>query len=192
MDVNEILRDYLNDILGVEKHCLEAVERHTGDERYSTYPDAHGVLLNIETTLRSHVSALDRCLSSLDGGVESVIKKAAASAIGALSGIYDKIRPEDPVSRGLRDFFTTLSHAAIGYTMLYTTACALNEQEVSDLALRHLNELTPLIVGLSRVIPSVVSKELEIEGKVIDGSKWRLAIANTQKAWSSDVVGKYH
>lgn len=192
MDTREILRDYVSDMLGVEKHCLEAVKRQTGDERLAAYPEAHDLLTRIEAVLRTHTGSLDQVLSMLDGQTESVVTKAVTSAIDAVAGIYGKFRPEEPVSRSLGDHYTTLNLAAINYTMLHTTADALHEQGVAELALKNLNELTPLIVELTRVIPGVVTRELSEEGKVIDPSLWREATTRTQKAWSPKVVGTYH
>ena len=192
METKEILRDYVSDMLGVENHCLESIERQTGERRFIRFQEAHDLLSKIEMTLRTHTFALEQYLSSINGGAESLVKKAATSAIGAISGLYGMIRPEDPVSRSLRDDYTALNLAAISYTMLYTTARALNELRLAELASQHLNELTPLVVSLSRVIPRVVAEELSDEGKVADPSVWQKAAANTQRAWSSEVVGKYH
>jgi hypothetical protein len=193
MDAKEILGSYVGDMLGAEKHCLESLERQTHDEKFLRYREAHDLLLRIENVLRMHTTALEQCLSQLDaGGMGASLKKAATTAIGAIAGWYGKMRPEDPVSRSLRDDYTALNHIAISYTMLHTTACGLNESRVADLALQHLHEITPLVVALSRIIPSVVTMELSDEGKVSDPSAWRAALDNTQKAWSSDVVGEYH
>ncbi len=192
MDNREILRDYVSDMYGVEKHCLEAIQRQTGDEKFTPFLEAHQLLTKIENILRSHTQSLDQCLSALDGGAGTTLSKAASTAMGAIAGIYGKFRAEDPVSRSLRDDYTSLNLAAIGYTMLHTTACALGDRKVADLALRHLHEITPCIVSLSRIIPEVVAEELYQEGKVTDPSVWREAASNTQQAWSHNVVGEYH
>jgi len=199
MDTKKILGDYVSDLLGVEKHCLEAVERQTGDEKFTRYPEAHHLLQKMEGTLRTQTESLDRAFSILgeqQGSIarqaEAYATKAVASAAGAIAGMYGKLRPEDPVSRSLRDCYTTLNLIAISCTMLHTTALALREQGVADLALKNLNELTPIIVELSRVIPEVVTKELSEEGKVIDPSVWREAIESSQRAWSPKVTGTYH
>lgn len=192
MDIREVLRDYVSDMLSVEKHCLESIARQTRDEKFRCFPNAYEILTRIESTLRTHTIALDQYLAAIeDGGAESKLKKAAASAVGAIAGLYGKIRLEDPVSRSLRDDYTALNLAAISYTMLHTTARALNVSRVADLALQHLNDLTPVIVALSRVIPEVVAKELSAEGKVLEPSAWHDALANTQGAWSSEVTGRH-
>ncbi|MEM5787517.1 MAG: hypothetical protein AAGU11_09380 [Syntrophobacteraceae bacterium] len=189
MDKKEILRDYVSDMLGVEKHCLESIERQTADDRFSACPEAHGLLIKIEAVLRSHTGTLDSCLSTLDGEMKGLFTKATTSAMGAIAGLYGKLR-EDPVSRSLRDDYTALSLAAISYTMLHTTALALHDQPVAALALKHLNDLTPLIVALSRVIPEVVARELYAEDKVADPLIYQAALAGTQRAWSPEVIEK--
>jgi hypothetical protein len=156
------------------------------------YKEAWDILSKIESTLRSHTFALDHYLASIDGETESMVKKAATTALGAIAGLYGKLRPEDPISRSLRDDYTALNLVAISYTMLHTTALALKDLRLAELALQHLGEITPYVVALSRVIPSVVAKELADEGKVLDPSVWRTALDSTQKAWSSDTVEKFH
>lgn len=192
MDVQEILRSYSSDMLGVEKHCLESIERQTRDDKFMRYKEAHDLLSKIESTLRSHTFALDQYLASINGGTESFVKKAATTAVGAISGLYGKLRLDEPVSRSLRDDYAALNLVVISYTMLHTTARGLNEPQLAEMALKHLNDLTPYIVALSRIIPGVVAQELSEEGKISDPSVWRAALDSTQKAWSSDVIEKYH
>lgn len=186
----EILQDYASDMLGVEKHTLESIERQTRDDKIRTYREAYELLMQIETVLTGHTLALEQYLSTINGGSESLLKKAATTAMGAISGIYGKFRPEDPVSRSLRDDYTALSHAAIGYTMLHTTALSLDDSRLAELSLKHLNELTPFVVQLSRIIPHVVARELAEEGKIPFTSAGEQAESSTQRAWSHEVVGK--
>lgn len=186
----EILHDYASDMLGVEKHTLESVERQTRDDKIRTYRDAYELLMQIETVLTGHTLRLEQYLSTVDGSSESMIKRAAAIAMGAISGLYGKYRPEDPVSRSLRDDYTALSLATISYTMLHTTALSLDDSSLAELSLKHLNELTPFVVQLSRIIPYVVARELAEEGKIPFTSAGVQAEANTQRAWNHEAVGK--
>jgi hypothetical protein len=187
-DAKDVLREYVGDMLAVEKHTLDSIERQVNDERVKEYWEAYELILKIETTLNEHTQALERYLSSIDKGVGSLLKKAATSATGVVAGIYSRLRPEDPVSRDLRDNYTSLSLAAISYTMLYTTAHALNESKVSNLALKHLNEITPLITEISRVMPNVVAQELSKEKKLDHPSIAKEAVDATQKAWNKETV----
>ncbi len=190
MDVKEVLRDYVTDMLGVEKHTLESIERQRDDSRMKNYREAHQLVMCIERTLNTHILALEQYLSSINGGgIESAFKKAASSAVGALSGLYSKVRGGDPVSRDMRDNYSALSLVAISYTMLHTTARALDDNRLADLALKHLHDITPLVVSLSKVIPVLVAQELTDEGKVIFPEAGLRAVESTQKAWSCEVIG---
>lgn len=191
-DPKEVLRSYASDMLAVEKQLMEAVERQTRDKDVRYHREAYEILMKIETVLSGHVISLEQYLSSINGGAtpESLFKKAATTAMGAVAGLYDKMRMEETVSRDLRDDYASLSLAAISYTMLHTTASALDDTKLAELALNNLNELTPLIVNLSRVIPPVVARELTIEGKAIDSAVGQDAVSKTQKAWSHEIVDK--
>jgi hypothetical protein len=190
---SEILRSYVNDMLTVEKHTLQSIEKQVNDRRMKLHNEAYDSILKIERVLRTHVTTLEQYLATSaelsQAGGESMLKKAAATAAGALAGIYGTIRPEDPVSRNLRDDYTALSLAAISYTMLHTSSLALNNSRIADMALEHLNDLTPLIAGLSRVIPLVVARELADQGKAFDAQVSQEALDKTQKAWSRENIG---
>jgi hypothetical protein len=102
---------------------------------------------------------------------------------GVAAGLYDKVR-HDPVSKMLRDDYTALSLTAISYTMLHTTALALQKQPLADLAQRYLKDITPIIVDISQVIPGVVLKDLEDNEVMIDRAVGQEAVRKTQQAWS--------
>jgi hypothetical protein len=89
----------------------------------------------------------------------------------------------------LRDDYTALNLATVGYTMLHTTGLALNDQATADLALRHLREYTSIVMEINQVIPSVVVADLREDGGVIDESAVQMAVANTQKVWQPSENG---
>jgi hypothetical protein len=103
---------------------------------------------------------------------------------GVVAGLYDKVR-KHPISRLLRDDYTALSLAATAYSMLYTTGLAIRELPIANVALRHLQELTPLVMELSRILPAAVVKELAEDDSNIDQTILGLAQENTLKAWGS-------
>ncbi len=192
METKQILREYVIDMVAVQNHCLESTKRQIADDKFKRFPEAHDLLAKIENTLRAQQLTLDRCLDSLDGGAGAAIKKAASTATGAIAGLYGKLRHEDPVSRSLRDDYVALNLLAVSYTMLHTTALALSNAQAADIALKHLSQITPFIVELNRIIPTVVTMELTDENKVIDPTVWKKAQENSQKAWSHFIVGEYH
>ena len=82
---------------------------------------------------------------------------------GAAAGVIDLIRTEG-LPKNLRDDYTALSLANIGYVMLYTTALAVEDQEVADLAHQHFRDYTDAVMRLNSIIPAAVVRYLEQEG----------------------------
>lgn len=182
----DALRSYLSDMAAVEKHILEAVERQHKDDDIRQFPNAHQFLHRLVGVLQQHVSALEGHLESFPGGgAAHTVKEAVTGVLGAIAGVYDKVR-KDTASRALRDDYTALSLAAISYTMLHTTALGLRQGATAELALRQLKDLTPLLVELSQILPHIVLRELSFEGYDVETGLDQQAIRNTQEAWSSE------
>ncbi len=185
-DPNSILAGYLSDMAAVEKHILEAVERQLETDNLTLFPEAHAVVSRLDETLRRHLDTLQREIESRDeGDYVEILKKALTGALGFVAGMYNKVRSEDDVSRMIRDNYTATSLAAVSYQMLHTTALGLHDQRVADMAVMHLRDLTPILVEMSKVICTVVARELAEEDKVFDGTVGHQAIENTQQAWST-------
>jgi ferritin-like metal-binding protein YciE len=183
-DNRETLRPYIADMLAVEKHIVEALERQQKDDDIKQFPNAAQLVERTLGILRGHVRTLDSHLESYQGGsATGAVKEAVTGVLGAIAGMYDKIR-KDTASRALRDDYTALSLATISYTMLHTTALGLRQGATADVALRHLQDLTPLIMELSQVIPAIVLKELSFEGYEIETGLAQQAVRNTQQTWS--------
>jgi hypothetical protein len=134
------------------------------------------------------IEELEQLLNRLGGSASSPVKDAVASTIGAVGSMYDKLRSE-AVSKMLRDDYTTLGLAAISYTMLNTTGHALNDPATAQIAARHLRQLTPLITGISRLMPLVVARELGADRQV-DVTAAPQSVRETQLAWSAEVTGQ--
>jgi hypothetical protein len=184
----EIMRENIMDMLGVEQHILQSIERQTRDERVRKFTSAYELLHRIESVLNSHVNILEHHLSMTNGGYETKLKKVASTLMGSVSGLYGKIRNEEPVSRNLRDDYTALNLATVSYGMLHTTALALHETEIAETAYRHMAELTPFVVQISNLLPFILAKELSEEGKIEDASVAQVALRDIQRAWSDEVI----
>ena len=184
-DMMDTLRGYVNDMLAVERDIHAAFRRHKEDRGAKTYPEAARVLQQIEDRVDVHVASLQRCLERLGDG-ESTLKAAVGAVLGAVAGVYGKLR-DDRVSRMLRDDYTAICFACVCYEMLHTTALALGHDEVAKLALEHLRDYAPGVMALGEVVPKVVTKELEREGKLRGGgeSVAHRAAENTREAWRS-------
>ncbi|GAB5537144.1 MAG: hypothetical protein Rubg2KO_33930 [Rubricoccaceae bacterium] len=189
MERTDLLNTYITDMAAVETHIVSAVDRQLENDETSTYPDAVSVLSRLKATMQGHVSALETYNETTnDGEVKEAVKEAIGTALGVVAGVWNKVRGTDEVSRAIRDAYTATSLATISYHMLYTTALGLKSDEVADLALRHLRDLTPLISEMSEVVCTVVASELANEGKVIDSTVAAEAIRATQDAWAMEAV----
>ena len=181
-DKMETLRGYVNDMLAVERDLHQAFRRHKDDKATKTYPEAAAALQQIEDRIDVHVASLERQLERMGSG-ESTVKAAVGAVLGAVAGVYGKIR-DDRVSRMLRDDYTALCFATVCYEMLHTTALALGHGEVANLALSHLRDYTPAVMAIAQLLPEVITDELTREGKMSgNGSIARLAAKNVQEAW---------
>jgi hypothetical protein len=179
----DTLQQYVSDMLAVEKHILQAVERQLEAEEVRNFPQTNQLIGKLEGTLRSHITGLEQHLASLNGDGLSPVKEAVSSALGVAAGVIDLVRT-NKVSKLLRDDYTALSLAAVGYTMLHTTGLALEDKPTADLALRHLKGYTALIGEIAENVISVVVEELRDESEVINPTVTDEAARNTQAAWS--------
>lgn len=178
----DTLQQYVSDMLAVERHMLPAFENQTKDDRFNKYPEAQRLVNRIEATINSHINGLKQHLENLGGDAASPVKSAVTAALGVAASVIENVRT-DPVSKNLRDDYTVLNLAAIGYTMLHTTGHALMDDRTADLAASFLMDYTPLITEINEVIPEVVVSELRDESEMIDPSAAQQAIERTQQAW---------
>lgn len=178
----DTLRGYVGDMLAVERDLHAAFRRHKEDRAVRTYPAAQRLLQDIESRVDDHIAALERAVERL-GESPSGLKAAVGAVLGAVAGIYGKIR-DDRVSRVLRDDYTALCFACVCYEMLHTTALALRNGEIAELALLHMQDYTPAVMAIGTTLPSVVIDELVREGKVAaEGQVARQAADNARDAW---------
>jgi hypothetical protein len=178
------LRMYVNDMVALEKHILTALEKQKEDERIQADAATADLIDQIHTTTRAHLLTMENHAAAVGGEAGGALKDAISTMAGTIAGIYDLVR-KHPVSRMLRDDYTALSLAATGYSMLYTTGLALRELPIANVALRHLQEITPLVMELTRIIPAKVVQELSEDNLEVDMSIVGLAQENTLAAWSS-------
>jgi hypothetical protein len=174
-------------MLAIDKHIHEAIRRQRDDPKMQEHEDAHSLVARIESTLDQQIADLEQHLELLGGSASSPVKEAVTSALGAIAGMYDKVR-SNTASKMLRDDYTALNLAAISYTMLHTTGQAFHDQATANLALQHLEMLTPLITGINRVIPLVVAYELIDNDVDVDTTVGPEAVRLTQQAWSAEMT----
>ncbi|HET6569493.1 MAG TPA: hypothetical protein VFG50_16110 [Rhodothermales bacterium] len=186
------IREHVSDQLALERHILEAVERQREDDAMRSNLDANKIVIEIERVLKEHTSMLENLADQYEAESRGTLKKAVTEVAGTLAGLYGRIRNYQ-VSRMLRDDYTALSLAAMGYTAFHTFGLTIKEDRIADVALRHLKDITPLLVELSRVLPLVVAQETVEEGDYpMDHEAGRKAVEHTHEAWSANWVNTEH
>lgn len=186
---NDTLQQYVSDMIAVEEHIADAVKRQTEDGAvYKNDPQASQILQHITRHTEQHAQQLKQHLEHIGGDPAKGFKEVAATVLGAVAGMYDKVRT-DKVSKMLRDDYVALNLAAMGYTMLHTTGLALQDQATAALALRHLKDYTSIIMNLNGVVPGVVVSELRDDGMVMNEMSVQQAVSNTQEAWTPPTGG---
>jgi ferritin-like metal-binding protein YciE len=186
---SDILQQYVSDMMAVEEHIGTAVKRQAEDKDVSkNNPQASQLIQQIARHTEQHAQRLKEHLEAIGGDPAKGIKEVATAALGAVAGMYDKIRSEK-VSKMLRDDYTALNLAAVGYSMLHTTGLAVQDHATAALALRHLKDYTSIIMELNSAIPSIVVAELKDNDVVIVESSVRQAVQNTQDAWKPSSNG---
>ena len=76
--------------------------------------------------------------------------------------------------------------------MLHTTALALGEKEVADLAAQHLQNYARGLIALHYVIPAVVVRSLQKEGFAAREDVLTDVFRNVEKAWAFGNAVKTH
>jgi hypothetical protein len=161
----EAINSYITDMLSLEEHIDKAIKGQIEDLEKEE-PDVAQTLTTIDNTVQRHIRAL-KALSDQrkagGGGVAEVVKRAGSAVAGAGAAAIDFIRNEK-LPKDLRDDYTAVSLAAIGYVMLHTTALALEDPEVAEVARVHLADHARAVMLLHNIIPSVVIQFLRDEG----------------------------
>jgi len=179
----DLLQKYVSDMVAVEEHIGSAVQRQVKDEKLAKHASQAARLINnIVQMSGRHEQELQSHLQAIGGDTAKGIKEVTSAALGSIAGLYDKVRSE-AVSKMVRDDYTALNLATMGYTMLHTTALALSEPRTATLALRHLQEYTAVVLEINEIMPGVVIADLRENGTLIDDKVLLQAVANTQAAW---------
>jgi hypothetical protein len=159
---NEAINSYITDMLALEDHIETAIRGQLEDLK--DYPDVVTELRQIHRTVEHHISDL-RALSERRGagGVKEAVKRAGSTVLGAAAGVIDLVRTEG-LPKNLRDDYTALSLASVGYVMLHTTGLALDDGEVAELAQQGFSDYAGAVSRLQATIPAAVVAFLKQDG----------------------------
>jgi ferritin-like metal-binding protein YciE len=176
------IADYLGDMIAVESHIEEALDRQLDLAKKSKVAGPaiqrfHDMVKANRDTLRAHQEETGSTAGN-------PIAEAGAAILGKAAGMIDKVRT-DTVSKALRDDYTAFNLAAISYTMLQTTALAVNDKKTAELAAKGLKSYAGAIQEINHLIPEVVVEELKEEERIPNATPGVVAEvrASLDKAW---------
>lgn len=87
----------------------------------------------------------------------------------------------------LRDDYTAVSLAVIGYVMLHTTALSLGDDEVAALAHEHLQNHAKSVMTLHNIIPGAVIRFLQSEGHPASAAVLPIIADHVESVWHDNV-----
>jgi hypothetical protein len=161
-DKNEAINSYITDMLSLEEHIEKALRGQLED--LQDYPDVIGDLKQIHRKVEHHVSDLRELSQRRNARTPAdALKRVGSALLGFGAAAVDLVRNEG-LPKNLRDDYTAFSLATVGYVMLKTTALALDDREVGDLAHQHFSDYAEAVTLLHNVVPGAVIRFLREEG----------------------------
>jgi hypothetical protein len=184
-DERHSLQTYVSDLLALTKHIEVPVDRQLRTDESANDAEALIIISDIKSVMSAQRAALEAELQRLGGHGAEGIKSAWSALVGVGAAAVGSVR-KTKVSKNLRDDYTALGLASISYTMLHATALGVGDESVAALAQRHLEQIAPIIMRISRIIPAVVLQELRDDGEVVRVSAADISAKATQKAWQQN------
>jgi len=178
------ISSYVSDMLALESHIEKAIEGQL--QELADSKEFTGELREIHRVCQKHIAALEALSAGRDDGSNMVaksIKQVASSVLGFGAAAVDLLRTEK-LPKNLRDDYTALSLACIGYTMLYATAASLKDMDVAHLAHAHLKDHAKCVTTLQQTIPVAVVRFLHDDGLPADESELPGIMTNLRAAWT--------
>lgn len=180
------IASYVTDMLALEHHLETALAGQIKD--LDEDPECAQQLRGIHDTCEHHIVALEKLADQREQtgqGVAELVKKAASTILGAGAAAVDFVRSEK-LPKNLRDDYTAVSMACIGYVMLHTTALSLGDDEVAAIAHSHLQNHAKSVMTLNAVMPGVVIRFLKSEGLPARSDVLPTIAENVESAWRSN------
>jgi ferritin-like metal-binding protein YciE len=182
-DRDEAINSYITDMLSLEEHIQKAVRGQLED--MEDYPEVTRDLRQVLRKVEQHVSDLKQLSDRRKAqGPSDAIKRAGSVLLGLGAAAVDLVRNEG-LPKNLRDDYTAFSLATIGYLMLYTTALALEEQEVTDLARQHFADYAQTVTLLHNVVPAAVLRFLREDGLPVKDDVLPQISRTIEETWHS-------
>jgi ferritin-like metal-binding protein YciE len=185
---NAAIASYITDMSALEEHLEKALAGQLAD--IENDPTTSEAVREVHASIQRHIATLDALAErrkEAGQGIAENLKKAATAVLGAGAAAIDFVRTEK-LPKNLRDDYTAVSMACIGYVMLHTTALSLGDAEVADVAHRHLQDHAKSVMTLHNVIPAVVIRFLQEEGLPATADVLPTIAKNIESVWRGQDV----
>lgn len=176
----DTVKKYVGDMVALESHIEEALDHQV--DLVKDHPKAQAAVNQLHTTVKNHRDALKSHLQSMGGEEGSPLKTAVSTAAGLAAGIINKVRPEG-ITKALRDDYTAINHATMGYTLLHATSNMLGEPATAALCERHIRDYTSAIEGINMIVADVTAYELRKDGHVVQDAAIQETTQKLQQIW---------
>lgn len=178
----QTIADYVGDMVALESHIEEALDRQLTETQDD--PAARAAVQGFHDMVKAHRDSLKALQEQIGTTAGNPIIAAGSALLGKAAGVIDMVRTEG-ISKSLRDDYAAFSLAAISYSMLHTTALALGNRRVAEVAERYLTDYAGAIERINEVMPGVVERELAKDGHQTDGSAVAATREMVGRAWNS-------
>lgn len=151
------IADWVGDIVNIESHIEEAMDHQLSLKPEN--PEVAQAIQHFHDTVRAskyRAQDYEKALGRTKGGG---LQETAAALLGKAAGLIDKVR-KDTVTKALRDDYVAFNLAAVGYTLLHTTALALNDQKTVEFAEKGLETYAGLVQQVNHILPQATVDEL--------------------------------
>jgi ferritin-like metal-binding protein YciE len=190
--INQTIADWLGDIVALETHVEEAMDRQL--DLKSTSTALTSAIKRFHDTVRDNKQRAVAYQKDYGSTAGNPVIKAGTNLLGKAAGMIDKMR-NDAVSKALRDDYTAYNHVAIAYTMLHTTAMAFAYDATTHFAEAGLRSYTGMVMDIVDLMPEAVVLDLKdsegsqvVNDQVVEGCRqtieniWREAGQRQQQS----------
>ncbi|QJE95106.1 hypothetical protein [Luteolibacter luteus] len=178
------LKQYVNDVIGMERDIVNAIEGQLEDERLKDFPELASLLGQLAKAGEARIDNFKRISADEGGSVGAILKEGVTAITGALAGVYGRLR-EHPVSRMLRDDIVAMNVAATSYSMLLTLGLATGHTETASLAQESLKSAALAVMALGEHLPLIVASELAKDAPLVNPAAAQLAGEMIRSAWKA-------
>lgn len=169
-------------MLVLEEHVCVPFRTQRDDGDFKSSADASAIVTRITSLAETHIQSLQAALDSLGGHPAHAAKSAITNIEGWVASAVDKIR-KTKVAKGMRDDYTALALCTASYNMLLTTANAFGNENIAQLAQRHLEDYAQAIVDIADALPQIVVEDLAQIGMPVDSSVAQRSQVQMRSAW---------